>query len=120
MDFKVAYTSDESRIASALQSGQIDNGDMVLVTDSTSPYGSLVIINDAGEQVKISTNVRKFENMQLANAWLADKTNPPVGEIISVYTDGKYVLYTINESPDGSFSIDSSAPSTGSIAWTEI
>lgn len=120
MDFKVAYTSDETRIASALQAGQIDSGDMVLVTDPSSPYGNLVIINDKGEQVKVSTSVRKFDNMQLANAWLADKQNPPVGEMVSILQDGKYILYTINESSSGSFTFETSTPSGGNISWVII
>lgn len=117
MSFKVAYTSDKSNIASALQSGKIDNGDMVLVTDSTSSYGELVIIDANGNQVEICGSVRKFDNLQLANAWLADKTNPPVGDIVSVLVDGKYILYTINET-DGSYTLDTSE--NGTISWVQI
>ena len=108
MSFKVAYTSDKNNISGALQAGKIDNGDMVLVTDAASNYGELVIVDANGNQVEISGSVRKFDNLQLANAWLADKTNPPVGEMVSILVDGKYVLYTINES-DGSYILETSA-----------
>ena len=117
MDFKVAYTSDESKIQPSLQSGIIDSGDMVLVSDDTDEYGNLVIINDKNKQIKISTNVRKFDNMQLANAWLSDKKSPNVGEVVSVKTDDKYILYTINKVNE-SYVLETSTPTN--IDWINI
>lgn len=97
MIFKVAYTKSEDNIQPSLDSGVINSGDMILVSDDLDSYGNLVIINDKNEQIKISTNVRKFDNMQLANAWLSDKKSPTIGEIVSIKTDDKYILYTINK-----------------------
>jgi len=122
MDFQVAYTTDESRIATALKQGRIDTGDMVLVTEPGTSYGSLVIIDDKGQQVKVAGNIRKFDNLQLANAWLADRKTVPYGEPISVKDGDKYTIYTVGSTQSGSTVKPTlSAPSAeGFLEWKPI
>ncbi len=123
MDFQVAYTTDESRIATALRQGRIDTGDMVLVTETGTPYGSLVIIDDKGRQIKVAGNIRKFDNMQLANAWLADRKTVPYGEPISVKEGDTYKIYTVGSTTEGGSTPTPSlsAPSAeGFLEWQPI
>ncbi len=123
MDFQVAYTTDESRIATALRQGRIDTGDMVLVTEPGTPYGSLVIIDDRGNQIKVAGNIRKFDNLQLANAWLADRKTIPYGEPISVKEGDTYKIYTVGSTTEGgSHDIPSLSPPSaeGFLEWQPI
>ena len=102
--FALAYTTDETKIASALQKGRIDSGDMVLVLDSTDgTYGNLVVINKDSQQVKVSSSVRKFETEQKATEWLNQMVNKPVGEIISISKNGIYMPYMINVDSSGTY-----------------
>ena len=104
MTFALAYTTDENKIASALQKGRIDAGDMVLVLDSTDDnFGNLVIINKDTEQVKVSTSIRKFETEQAATEWLDRIVNKPVGEIISISKNGIYMPYMVNVDSSGAY-----------------
>lgn len=104
MTFALAYTTDETKIESALQKGKIDSGDMILVLDSTDgAYGNLVVINKDSQQVKVSSSVRKFETEQKATEWLNQMVNKPVGEIISISKNGIYMPYIINVDSSGTY-----------------
>lgn len=119
MQFKVAFTSDAARIATGLAQGKIDDGDLILVTDASSPYGRLVIIDDTGQQVQIAGSIRKFANLQLANAWLADQKAPPVGEMVSIFVNNKYMIYSINDSDSG-FTFETPIAGGAGSEWINI
>lgn len=98
MEFALAYTSDESRIASALQQGKIDEGDVILITDATNVnYGELAIIDNNSNQVKISTDIRKFNTVDEAVIWANTSKQSKGGKIISVKNGNDYFLYIVNE-----------------------
>lgn len=104
MTFALAYTTDENKIASAIEKGRIDAGDMVLVLDSTDDkFGNLVIIDKNTEQVKISSSVRKFDDEQSATEWLDRVVNKPVGEIVSISKNGIYMPYMVNVDSGGAY-----------------
>lgn len=117
MAFTLAYTADENKIATALQKGKIDTGDMILVLDSTDDnYGNLVVINKESEQVKVSSAVRKFISEQDAELWLEKMINKPVGEIISIAKDGLYDPYMININTYGEYVFTPIINTTGVIS----
>lgn len=119
MQFKVAFTSSAANIATALAKKDIDEGDLILVTDTASPYGRLVIIDEAGQQVQIAGSIRKFANLQLANSWLADQKEPPVGEMVSIFVNNKYMIYSINDSGD-KFTFESPVAGGAGSEWINI
>lgn len=117
MAFTLAYTADENKIATALQKGKIDTGDMILVLDSTDDnYGNLVVINKESEQVKVSSAVRKFISEQDAELWLEKMINKPVGEIISIAKDGLYDPYMVNINTYGEYVFTPIINTTGVIS----
>lgn len=104
MDFAVAYTTNEEKIATAIQRGKIDSGDMILVIDSADDiYGHLVILDNNSQQVKVSTSMRKFASLAEANAWLNKTVNKPVGEIVSIRENDTYKLKIVNTTAAGGY-----------------
>lgn len=119
MQFKVAFTSSAAKIATALANKTIDEGDLILVTDAASPYGRLVIIDNTGQQIQITGSIRKFANLQLANSWLADQKEPPVGEMVSILVNNKYMIYSINDD-GGAFTFESPVAGGAGSEWINI
>lgn len=121
MDFKLAYTKDKNQIQKSLDSGVIDSGDMVLVMNENSNDATLAFINNDKRILFVNSVQPSFDSLQEANEWLGTQQSPNLGSTVSIITDGKYVVYTINQSPDGGYILEpSTSGGGGSLSWNEF
>lgn len=71
--FKVAYTTDPSKINPAIASGTIDEGDLVIINDNGK--GSMKFITNKKELIGMDASLSEQEKENIINETLAEADN---------------------------------------------
>lgn len=86
--FKVAYTTDRSKIAPAIAAGTIDAGDLIILNENG--VGSLQFITNTDDLISISAEITEEVKQQIIEQVLleADNRYLPIDENTILVLDG--------------------------------
>jgi hypothetical protein len=115
INFKLAY-GNKDNIATALSSGKIDEGDLVVTTS-----GELAFVKPDGTVMYIKSRIPVFDTQEEADAYLASDAAYE-GEIVSVKnaTTGVYVPTVATVTEDGTLVADTPVSETSAESSNSV
>lgn len=115
---KVGY-GRASNIESAIASGKIDKGDIVITSDTNE----FVFIAPDGALIRCRSQISKFDALDDAVTYAEESPAAYDGEIINIYSEehGAFLPYTLTQGSDGKLKVCN--PNAGiqeTFIWKEI